>query len=203
LPNGGKNTVLFLHGNAGNLSHRFEKLEILRALGVDVLIIDYRGYGRSEATPNELGTYTDAQAAYEFLTGQLKRAPRTIIVYGESLGAAVGVDLASRVPTGGVIIEAAFTSVGDVGQGLFPYLPVRWLVRNKYDTLEKIDRIAAPLLILHSREDEMIPFRHAERLYAAARDPKQLVALRGSHNDSFTISSNAYRNALKSFVERS
>jgi uncharacterized protein len=195
-------TVLFCHGNAGNLSHRTEKLAILHELAVDVLIFDYRGYGRSEGKPDEQGTYRDAQAAYEYLTRTLNREPRTIIVYGESLGAAIAVDLASKVPVGGAIIEEPFTSAGDVGQKMFPFLPVRWLVRNKYDTLSKVAGINAPLLILHSRQDEFFPLSHAERLLAAAHEPKRLVELRGGHNDAFLVSSETYRTALKDFLSR-
>jgi uncharacterized protein len=192
--------ILFFHGNAGNISHRFDKLEILHNLGAAVLILDYRGYGQSAGKPNEAGTYADARAAYDHLTKTLNREPRTVIVYGESLGSAVAVDLASKVPTGGVIIEEAFTSIPDVGQKMYPFLPVRWFVRNKYDTLAKIDRINAPLLMLHSRQDEFFPWRHAEHLYAAARDPKRLVELRGSHNDAFAVSGDAYRAALRDFL---
>jgi uncharacterized protein len=193
-------TILFLHGNAGNISHRFEKLAILRDLGADVLIIDYRGYGRSEGKPDEQGTYQDARAAYDHLTKTLNREPRTIVVYGESLGAAVAVDLASKVPVRGVIIEEAFTSVAAVGQRMFPFLPVQLLVRNKYDTLSKITGINAPLLIFHSRDDEFFSMRHAERLLAAAREPKRLVELRGGHNDAFLASGETCRGALKNFL---
>jgi len=195
-------TILFLHGNAGNISHRTEKLEMLRALCVNTLIIDYRGYGQSAGTPNEPGTYADARAACDYLTTTLNREPRTVVVYGESLGAAIAVELATRVPVGGVILEEPFTSVGDMAQQMFPFLPVRWLVRNKYDTLRKIDRINAPLLIFHSPTDEIIPYRHGQRLFAAAREPKQFVALRGGHNDAFLVSADIYRAALRDFLAR-
>ena len=242
-------TVLLFHGNAGNISHRLEKLRILHDLGVNTFIIDYRGYGRSEGTPNEQGTYRDAQAAYEYLVhsgagvspaapdvggateftpppgrvgvspasadvakarplhpdsavgaGAPRVSPRFIIIYGESLGSAIAADLASKQPAGGLIIEEAFTSVGDVGQKMFPFFPVRWLVRNEYDTLSKMPRIKVPLLILHSREDELINFRHAQRLFAAANAPKQLVELHGAHNDAFLVSEPTYRAALQQFL---
>ena len=189
-------TVLFCHGNAGNISHRLEKLALLRNLGVNVFIFDYRGYGRSDGAPDEQGTYRDAQAAHEFLSG------KTIIVYGESLGAAVAVDLAMKNHVAGVIIEEPFTSAVDVGQKMFPYLPVRLIARNRYDTLSKISRVDAPLLILHSRDDEFFPIRHAERLLAAASEPKRLVELRGGHNDAFLISEATYRSALREFFSR-
>jgi fermentation-respiration switch protein FrsA (DUF1100 family) len=202
----GRLVVLFLHGNAGNISHRYEKFEAFRDLGVDVFIIDYRGYGRSEGRPDEQGTYRDALAAYEYLTGRppVGRAllPRQIVLYGESLGAAVAVDLATKVPVGGVVTEEAFTSTADVGQKMFPFLPVRWLVKNKYDTLSKIGRINAPLLIFHSRDDEYFSMRHAERLLAAAQPPKHLVELRGGHNDAFLVSNVTWRHALKQFFDK-
>jgi uncharacterized protein len=195
-------TVLFFHGNAGNMADRFEKQQILRSLGVDFFTVDYRGFGRSDGSPNEQGTYRDAQAAYDYLVQVQKRDPKTILVYGESLGSAIAVELASKKPVGGVILEEAFTSAGDVGQKMFPFLPVRWMVRNKYDTLSKIAGIHAPLLILHSREDEMFPLTHAERLLAAANEPKQLVELRGGHNDAFLVSGEAYRASVKDFLSR-
>jgi fermentation-respiration switch protein FrsA (DUF1100 family) len=218
-------TVLFLHGNAGNISHRHDKCAVFRELGWDVFIIDYRGYGRSDdVPPNEPGTYRDARAAYDYLTGSQtasaagtdRRAvrstvtqggapggralpPHAIIVYGESLGTAVAVDLATTVPAAGVIIEEPFTSIADVGQKMFPFVPVRLLVRNKYDTLSKIARINAPLLIFHSRDDEIFAFRHAERLLAAAQTPKQLIELRGTHNDACFVSIQSYRDGLRKF----
>jgi alpha-beta hydrolase superfamily lysophospholipase len=194
-----KLTVLLFHGNAGNISHRFDKLAVLRNLGVDTVIIDYRGYGRSEGKPDEPGTYRDARAAYDYLVTQRKVAPRSIVVYGESLGSAIAADLATKVDVGGLILEEAFTSIGDVGQKMFPFFPVRWLVRNKYDTLAKMPRIKVPLLIFHSRDDEIFNMRHAQRLFAAANDPKQLVELRGAHNDAFLVSAPIYHDAMQQF----
>jgi pimeloyl-ACP methyl ester carboxylesterase len=196
---GVKLTVLFFHGNAGNISHRLEKLAIFRELGVDTFIIDYRGYGRSEGQPNEEGTYHDAQTAYEYLTQQRKVAPHSIIAYGESLGCAIATDLASKVPVGGLVLEEGFASTAAVGQEMFPFLPVRWLVRNKYDTIAKLPGIHIPLLVLHSREDTLINFSHGQRLFAAANEPKQFVELRGGHNDAFEVSALTYRAALSKF----
>jgi fermentation-respiration switch protein FrsA (DUF1100 family) len=193
-------TVLFFHGNAGHLADREEKLAILRQLGLNVCIIDYRGYGRSAGKPNEQGTYRDAEAAYDDLTKTRGLAPHTIIVYGESLGTGIAVELAARLPVGGVILEAGFTSIGDVAQEMFPFLPVRYVVRNKYDSLRKISRLQAPLLLLHSRGDEIFGFHHAERLLAAAPEPKRLVELHGDHNGAFFHSGEIYRAALKEFV---
>jgi len=191
-------TVLFLHGNAGNISNRFEKLAVLRDLGPAVLIVDYRGYGRSEAKPDEAGTYRDARAAYDYLVGRRGLDPRQIVLYGESLGAAVAIELAARLPVAGVVIEEAFTSVPDVAQAMFPFLPARWLVRNRYDSLAKIGRIEAPILVLHSRDDEYFPLRHAQRLAKAARHA-EVVELRGGHNEAFLVSGRAYRDSLERF----
>jgi fermentation-respiration switch protein FrsA (DUF1100 family) len=192
-------TVLFFHGNAGNISHRLEKVGIFRDLGVDTFIIDYRGYGRSEGQPNEQGTYHDAQAAYEYLTQQRKLKPRSIVVYGESLGSAIAADLAGKVEVRGLVLEEGFTSTANVGQEMFPFFPVHWLVRNKYDTIDKLPRIHVPLLIFHSRDDEVINFSHSQRLFAAANEPKQFVELHGSHNDAFEASALTYRAALSKF----
>ena len=192
-------TVLLFHGNAGNLSHRLQKIALLRAAGAAVCIIDYRGYGRSSGSPSEAGTYRDARAAYDYLTTTRELAPRNIVLYGESLGSAVAVELATQVPVGGVVIEEAFTSIPEVGQKMFPLLPIGWLVRNRYDTIHKMGRLQSPLLIFHSRQDELFPYEYAERLLAAAPEPKRLVELQGGHNDAFWQSQVVYRSALQQF----
>ncbi len=193
-------TILLLHGNAGNISHRLEKYALLLETGASVFALDYRGYGRSSGEPDETGTYVDAEAAYQYLTAQRHIAPQRIVVYGESLGSAVAVDLASHAKIGGLILEEAFTSAADVGQAMYPFLPMRWLLRTRYDSLSKIGRIQAPLLIFHSRDDEFFPLRHAERLLSAAPPPKQLVELHGGHNDAFLVSADLYRAALHRFL---
>jgi fermentation-respiration switch protein FrsA (DUF1100 family) len=192
--------VLFFHGNGGNVSHRLEKLAAFRSLGVDTLIIDYRGYGRSSGTPSEQGMYHDARAAYQWLVTNRGVPSDRIVVYGESLGSAVAVHLASETQTGGVVLESGFTSVPDLARERFPVLPVQWALKHRFDTLDKVARINAPLLILHSREDELFEMSHAERLLAAARAPKRLVELRGGHNDAFLVSADAYQDALAKFL---
>jgi fermentation-respiration switch protein FrsA (DUF1100 family) len=193
-------TVLFLHGNAGNVSHRLDKLRILRELGVAVLIVDYRGYGLSEGRPSEAGLYRDARAAYDHLVGERGVAPADIVLYGESLGSAVATDLAGEAAIGGLVLEAAFTSAVDVGQAMFPFLPARGLMRHRFETAGKIPRVRAPILVLHSRNDEYFPLRHGERLVAAAGPPARLVVLRGGHNDAFLVSEPDYRRALADFL---
>ena len=193
-------TVLFLHGNAGNISHRFDKLAVLRALGVDILIVDYRGYGGSTGRPSEAGTYLDADAAYTWLGKERQVDPQRIVLYGESLGAAIAVDLAAREPVGGLVLESVFSSGVDVATEMFPFLPVRLLLRNRYESSAKIDRVRAPLLIVHSREDEFFSWHHPQRLFDAANAPKRLVELHGGHNDAFLRSAQIYREALTTFL---
>lgn len=193
--------ALFCHGNAGNISHRLDKISLLHAAGLDVFIFDYRGYGQSTGHPDEPGTYRDAEAAYEHLTRQRQIDPGCVILYGESLGSAVAVELATHVPVAGLVIEEGFTSVPDVGQKMLPFLPVRWMARNRYESIRKIGSIRAPLLILHSRDDEVFDITHGERLFAPANDPKRFVTLRGGHNDAFLVSADVYRGALADFVQ--
>ncbi len=192
--------VLFFHGNGGNVSHRLEKLAVFRDIGADTLIIDYRGYGRSSGTPSEQGIYRDARAAYQWLTTTRRVAPDRIVVYGESLGSAVAVHLAAEAPMGGVVVESGFTSVTDIAPKRLPFLPVQWILKHKFDSLEKVPRINAPLLILHSRQDELFEMSHPERLLAAAESPKRLVEMQGGHNDAFLVSADTYRDALARFL---
>lgn len=187
--------VVFCHGNAGNLSDRREKAELLYHLGADVLLFDYRGYGQSSGKPSERGTYLDGEAVLETLRG------RMIYLYGESLGTGVATELALRHPeVNGLILEAGFTSIPDVAQRIFWFLPVRWLVKNRYENRKKLPRIHCPLLLLHSRDDTVFRFPHAEKLLVAANAPKELVALRGPHGDPMEQSATVYRDSLQAFL---
>ena len=173
--------VLVCHGNGGNISHRLDLCRALLAGGVNVLLFDYRGYGRSEGGPSEEGTYLDAQAAYTWLRKK-GFTGTNILAYGESLGGGVATELTVREMTGGLILQSTFTSVPDVGAELFPWLPVRWLARIRYDTLSKLPNLRVPVLVMHSRSDEMIGFRHGQRNFAAANQPKLFWELNGGHN---------------------
>lgn len=175
--------VLVCHGNAGNISHRLGLCQALLATGVNVFLLDYRGYGRSEGRPSEAGTYRDAQAAFAWLRRK-GFAGNHIIAYGESLGGGVAAELALREPVGGLILTSTFTSIPDVGKELFPWLPVRWLSSIRYDTCRKLARIKTPVLVMHSRADDMIGFRHGEKNFAAANEPKLFHELSGTHNES-------------------
>lgn len=195
-----RGTVLFCHGNAGNLSHRLDSIRLFHELGLSVLIFDYRGYGQSTGKPTEKGTYRDAAAAWQYLVEQRGISPEHIILFGRSLGAAIAADLATRQPAAGVILESAFTSVPDVAAQLYPWLPVRWLSRYRYNTRKKLADIHSPVLIVHSRNDEIIPYANGEHLFEAANEPKLFLELRGGHNDGFMVSGDSYIRGLEVFI---
>ena len=195
-----RGTVLFLHGNAGNISHRLDSVRMLHRLGYSTLIFDYRGYGNSGGTPSEQGTYRDAEAAWRYLTEQRHIPSCRIVLFGESLGGAVAAWLAVRQKPAALVIASGFTSVPDLGQQLYPYFPVRWLARIRYDTRESLRSVAAPVLIAHSPEDDIIPFEHGRALFAAANPPKQFLELAGGHNDGFIFMREAWVKVLGDFL---
>jgi hypothetical protein len=196
----GPRTILFCHGNAGNISHRIDKCRVLVDLGVDVFIFDYRGYGQSTGRPSEKGFYLDARAACEYLIGNLGVPAERTIIYGESLGTGVAVHLASERRVGGLILEAPYTSIPDVAQKMLWFLPVRYLVKNRFESLRKITKLGTPLLLLHSQDDEIFELRHAQRLFEAAMEPKRLVELRGPHDGAYSVSEREYRAAISQFL---
>ncbi len=197
---GGRGTLLFFHGNAGNISHRLDSIRLFHDLGLSVLIFDYRGYGRSEGQPDEAGTQRDALAAWRHLTVERGLAPRDIVFFGRSLGAALAAWLATRTEPGALIVESAFTSVPDLAAELYWWLPARRLARFDYATGEYLATVRCPVLVVHSPDDEIIPWRHAEALYAAAREPKALLRLRGGHNEGFLLSGEHYVRGLDDFL---
>lgn len=195
-----RGTLLFLHGNAGNISHRLESIAQFRELGLSVLIVDYRGYGRSEGRPSEAGTARDARAAWSYLVEQRGIPPERIVIFGRSLGAAVAAELARGRSPAAVVLESPFTSVPDMAQAVYPFLPARWLARIRYPTVEYVREIQAPVLVIHSEEDEIIPFAHGRAVHAAARDPKRLLRIRGGHNTGFLESDESYRAGIDDFL---
>jgi fermentation-respiration switch protein FrsA (DUF1100 family) len=176
--------IVFLvcHGNEGSIGRRQAYYQILLKTGVSVFAFDYRGYGHSGGRPSEEGTYLDAQAAYGWLR-QKGYVGHTIIPLGESLGGGVASELCLREETGGIILESTFTNIRDLGEELFPWLPVRWINTIQYDTHGKLPRVKVPVLILHSHEDKWIAFHHAEKNFAAAKEPKLLWEIKGVHGD--------------------
>jgi fermentation-respiration switch protein FrsA (DUF1100 family) len=191
--------ALVCHGNGGNISHRLGLYAALRDVGLNVLAFDYRGYGRSAGRPSEEGTYRDAEAAYAWLR-QRGFAATNILVYGESLGGGVATELALREPVGGLILQSTFTSIPDVGAGLFPWLPVRTLATIHYDNRAKLPRVRVPVLVMHSPEDSLIPFAHAQQLFAAANPPKLFRPLVGDHNDTRLAGAQGVTEILREFL---
>jgi fermentation-respiration switch protein FrsA (DUF1100 family) len=192
--------ILQCHGNAGNISGRLGQYEALLETGASVFAFDYRGYGNSEGKPGEEGTYRDAQAAHRWLADR-GFAATNIIVLGESLGGGVGSELALREPIKALILERTFTSIPDVGAEIFWFLPVRLLSSIKYDTLSKLPRITAPVLVLHSRGDEIVGFHHGEKNFEAANEPKLFRELDGGHNETLFANRRGYLDALEEFLK--
>ena len=192
--------VLFFHGNAGNISHRLDSLKIFNNLKLSTLIFDYRGYGRSQGKVSEQGTYRDAEAAWRYLTEQRGIPAAQIILFGRSLGAAVAAHLAHQQRPAGLIIESGFVSVPELAAQLYPWLPVRWLARFNYPTSKYLNMVSAPVLIVHSRDDEIIPFDQGRSLFKGALEPKQFLELKGGHNDGFLVSGRHYLCGLDRFL---
>lgn len=174
---------LICHGNAGNVSHRLDLCQALLETGASVFVFDYRGFGKSEGRPGEEGTYRDAQAAHAWLRQKGFRG-ENIIAFGESLGGAVAAELALRETVGGIVLQSTFTSIPDIGAEFYPWLPVRLITTIKYDTHAKLPRIKVPVLVMHSRTDDIVGFHHAEKNFAVANEPKLFCELSGGHNDA-------------------
>ena len=193
--------VLFLHGNAAtvaarvNIAHYAE----LRKLGLNVIAPEYRGFGGLEGLPTESVLAADARAAYDYLRDRQIPASR-LVIYGWSLGSAVAVKLASEVDAGALILEGAPSSLVAIGQQQYPFVPVRLLMRNPFDSIEKIDRVKAPILFLHSPEDAVIPIAEGRRLYDAARGDKTFVEVRGGHVNATTIDTERFYGAIRDFL---
>ncbi len=197
-----KGVLLFCHGNAGNISYRLDSIRIFNSLNVSVFIFDYRGYGNSHGKPSEHGTYLDADAAWDYLINVMRKSPETIVVFGRSLGGAVAAEIALRKSPAGLILESGFTSVPDFGRKLYPWLPVKLILKYKYSTAEKIGRIKCPKLIIHSSEDDIVPVEHGRKLYEKACQPKEFLEIRGGHNDGFLVSGITYTEGLRKFFEK-
>jgi len=197
-----RGVVLFCHGNAGNISHRLDSIRIFHDLNLNVLIFDYRGYGKSKGSPTEKGTYLDAESAWGYLVNVKHVQPKKIILFGRSLGSAVAAEIALRHQARAIIIESGFTSIPDLGNKFFPYLPVRLISRFHYSTIDKVNKINIPKLFIHSPQDEMIPFEQGSRLFEKAAGPKEFLRITGSHNEGFLISGKDYIAGLNRFISK-
>jgi len=197
-----RGTVLFFHGNAGNISHRIDYLQMFHRLRYSTLIVDYRGYGKSTGTPSEAGTYRDAEAAWEYLRHARLAQPQDVVIAGESLGAAVATWLAARVRPRAVLLFSTFTSATDLGAEVYWFLPVRLISRIGYDNLANLKRIRAPVFIAHSRDDDIVPYAHGRKLFDAASEPKAFLEMRGGHNDGFVFMRQEWVAELGAFLDR-
>ncbi len=193
-------TALFFHGNAGNISHRLDTLAILHELSIATLIIDYRGFGQSEGSPDEHGTYADARAALAWLEERPGIDPARIFYFGRSLGGGVATELAVGTPPAALILESTFTSVPDLAAELYPLPLIGRLTRIGYDNLSRLAKISAPLLVVHSPQDEIIPFSMGRRLFEGAEEPKTFLEIRGSHGDGFYLTGPPYLAGLDRFL---
>lgn len=197
----GRGVVLFSHGNAGTMADRLESIKVFRDLGFDVLIYDYGGYGMSSGRASEKRCYADARAMWRYLTEERGVPPERIVLFGRSVGGAVAADLAAEAKPGAVILESTFLSGVRLGQETFPFLPVGLLLRHRFHNDRKAPKITAPILIVHSPEDEIVPFRHGKTLYELANAPKSFLEIHGGHNEGFLLSLTQYKTGLQSFLD--
>jgi fermentation-respiration switch protein FrsA (DUF1100 family) len=201
-----KLTLLFCHGNGGNIGHRLDSIDIFHNLGLNCFIFDYRGYGDSRGKPSEEGTYLDAMAAYKWLTEERKTPAEDIVVFGRSLGGSIAAQLASKVEASALVVESAFTSYVDIGKEYYPYMPVRWFARFGYRTIDYIRDVRCPVMLIYSSSDEIVPFKFGLQLYEAANEPKEFIEIFGGHNDCFLASGEIYTEVwekwLKLIIER-
>ena len=204
IPGRSEKTMLWFHGNAGNISHRVDNIAKLHSrLGVAIFIFDYRGYGRSEGTPSEEGTYRDAEAALAYLGSRQDGDARNLVLFGRSLGSAVAVELAAKHDVYAVVLESPFTSISAMAKRAYPFLPgIGLLARTKYDTLAKIKDVQVPVMVLHGDRDDIAPFDMGREIFEMANPPKRFHTIKGAgHNDTYLVGGAAYYDALAHFVK--
>jgi fermentation-respiration switch protein FrsA (DUF1100 family) len=194
-------SVIFCHGNAGNMSDRLHSIKLLHDMGLAVLIFDYRGYGRSSGRPSEQGTYDDAEAAWRYLVETRGQSPDSLVLFGRSLGGAVAIDLASRHRPAALVVESTFTSLVDVGRLHYPLLPVRLLMSYRYESISKVHVIDCPKLFIHGLDDEIVPLSNGRRLFEAASEPKRFIETPGDHNNSGFTHSRRYADKLQVYLQ--
>lgn len=195
-----RGTLLFFHGNAGNISHRLDSIAVFNRMNLNVFIFDYRGYGQSQGRVTESGTYLDAEAAWSYLVETRDIDASKIIVFGRSLGSSIAARLASRHEPAVLILESGFSSVPSMAQRLYPFLPVKWLSKFSYDTRQYVSSINCPLLVVHSKNDDIIPYAEGRLVFDAAPADKQFLEIRGGHNDGFIVTGQAYVDGLNGFI---
>ncbi len=193
-------TVIFCHGNGGNIGDRMAHTRVFHNLSLSVLLFDYQGFGQSQGKPSEQGTYDDARATWNFLVNEKKIPPEKIFVFGESLGGAIAIKLATEVEPGILFVDSSFTSTYDVAKTHYGWVPKFLLRKYLYDSQSRISQVKAPVCIIHSKDDEVIPFAHGKALFKRVRSPKEFVEIRGSHNGGFIQSEDRYVGAIDAFI---
>lgn len=197
-----RGVVLFSHGNGGNLDMWCDAMGLYRDLGFSVLVYDYGGYGKSTGRPSEKRCYEDARAMWTWLTREKGIPPDRIVLVGRSLGSGVAAQLATEVEPGAVVLESAFRSMTRMAKRSFPFLPVGLFLRHKFDNEGKLPDIHAPILFVHARDDELVPYEHGRHLYEAANPPREFLALEaGGHNEAFYICDRTYAQGLRRFLD--
>lgn len=195
-----ESVVLYCYGNGGNLSNRIGMIELFHEMGLSVFIFDYRGYGKSEGNPSEEGTYLDGDAAWEYLLS-IGYKPKNIILYGESLGGAVAAKLVSENKAKGLVLAGSFTDINTLAQEHYFFLPIRLISRYRYPTVEYLQKTDSPVLIVHSTEDKIVPYRYGQELFEKAKEPKTLLSLRGGHNTAIFESEEVFREGMAAFLK--
>jgi fermentation-respiration switch protein FrsA (DUF1100 family) len=195
--------LLWFHGNAENIGMGLEQMKTLSHLGINIFAIDYRDYGKSEGSPNEAGVYRDGEAAYRYLVEARHFVPRNIFIYGHSLGGAVATEIAYRHECGGLIVESSFTSARDMARKIMKIPFMEYVTKSRFDSIGKIPQIHAPVMIIHGREDKLIPFSMGQRLYAAAREPKTFLATQSGHDDPYILGGKEYWDHWRTFINGS
>ena len=199
----GQPVVLFCHGNGSNISSpsHLKFLELIHSLGLSACIFDYRGFGRSSGSPDQEGTYIDAETVWDHLVQARGFREKDIVIWGKSLGGGIAAYLAAEHPScRALVLESTFTSIPDVARGMFPFLPVGWLIKHEYPVVHHVSQVDSPVLVMHSRQDETVPYRLGRRVYAAAGEPKEFVTLRGGHVWGFLASREIYTQAIREQV---
>lgn len=199
---GAEQTVLFCHGNGGNISHRLDTLKMFHELGLSCLTVDYRGYGKSTGKPTEIGTKIDILAGFQWLIEEKGMRPEEIILFGRSLGGSVAATIARDINPAGLVIESCFTSFDDIGSHYYPWLPVRLFSRYNYNTVEAVKQVTCPVLVIHSPDDEIIPYKFGQQIFAAANEPKQFADLKGTHNEGFYDNDALYKQIWQNWLDQ-
>ncbi len=200
---GAEFTFLAFHGNAASIAARVPTYRFLTGMPAQVMAVEYRGYGRSTGVPFEAGLYRDAEAAYDWLVREKRIVPRQVIAFGQSLGTAVAVELATRREVGGVVLEAPFASTRAVARHIYWFLPgIGYFLRTEFDTGAKLARVSAPLLVVHCASDPVLPIALGEEVFRLAREPKMFLRIEGHcHEEAAQVAPDRYRATLRQFLD--